>query len=163
MVEAVVFNECVSEEIIHGKKRNRGVRAHRWRYMCRVLLQQFRIWHNTEKKTSIGKVDAFVAAWETFFSNNEINGSEATMKSLIAHSDELMNDLQQYFDKHISNPTFAIWKHDIDVVSALLLFIRVDKAGDFNLHLSTFKQIILPWMMIIYHRKLCGEGNCWII
>ena len=112
--------------------------------MWRVIIQQFRIWHSTDKKTSIGKVDAFVAAWETCFSNNEINGSEATMKSLIAHSDELMNDLQQYFDKHISNPTFAIWKQHIDMVSALLLFIRVDRASDCNLHLSIFKQIILP-------------------
>ena len=66
------------------------------------------------------------------------------MKSLIAHSDELINDLQQYFDKHMSNPTFAIWKQHIDMVLALLLFIRVDRAGDCNLHLSTFKQIILP-------------------
>ena len=106
--------------------------------MWRVILQQLRIWHNTDKKTSIGKVDAFVAAWETCFSNNEINGSKATMNSLIAHSDELMNDIQQYFDKHISNPTFAIWKQLIDY-QHLLLFITVDRAGDCNLHLSTFK------------------------
>ena len=26
------------------------------------------------------------------------------MKSFIAHSDELMNDLQQYFDKHYKKP-----------------------------------------------------------
>ena len=86
--------------------------------MWRVILQQFRILHNTDKKTSIGKFDAFVAAFETCFSNNEINGSEATMKSLIAHSDELMNDLQQYFDKHKRNHIFIFWKQHIDMVSA---------------------------------------------
>ena len=87
------------------------------------------------KKDCIGKVDAFVAAFEKCFGNNEINGIEATMKSLIAHSDELMNDLQQYFDKHISNLTFAFWKQHIDMVSILLLFIRADRAGNCNLHL----------------------------
>ena len=44
-------------------------------------------------------------------SNNEINGSEATMKSLIAHSDELMNDLQQYFDKHDKHMSFLETVH----------------------------------------------------
>ena len=92
---------------MHLKSWNRGVRAHKltieamWR--VGLLLQQFRIGHNTEKKRGIAKVDAFVAASEACFSNNEINGSETTMKSFIAHSDELMNDLQQYFDKQISN------------------------------------------------------------
>ena len=71
--------------------------------MWRVLLQQFRIWHDTVINTSIAKVDAFIAALDICFNNNEINGSEATMKSFIAHSDGLMNDLQQYFDKHTSN------------------------------------------------------------
>ena len=87
--------------------------------MWRVLLQQlFRIWHSTEtKKTSIAKVDAFVAALETCFSNNEINRSEAAMKLFMTHADELMNDFdKQYFDKHISNPTFAFWN------SALILY-----------------------------------------
>ena len=79
-----------------------------------------------QKETSIAKVYAFVAALETGFSNNEINGSEATMKSFMAHSDEVMNDLdKQYFDKHISNPTFAFWKQYIDMVSTLLLFINM--------------------------------------
>ena len=56
--------------------------------------------HRDIKKTSIAKVDAFVTALETCFSINEINGSEATMKSFIAHSDELMNDFdKQYFEK----------------------------------------------------------------
>ena len=86
--------------------------------MWRVLLQQlFRIWHNTEtKKSSIAKVDAFVV--------DAINRSEATMKSYMTHSDELMNDFdKQYFDKHISNPTFAFWKLYIDMVSTLLYLL----------------------------------------
>ena len=40
------------------------------------------------------------------------------MKSFIAHSDELMNALQQYFDKHIRNHIFAFWKQHIDMVAA---------------------------------------------
>ena len=71
----------------------------------------FRIWHNIEKKTNIAEVGAFVAALETYFSNNEINGSEATMKSFIPHSDELMNDLQQYFDKHNKHMSFLETVH----------------------------------------------------
>ena len=65
-VEAGVFSECLSEQIMHGKSWNCGVRAHKLTVeaMWRVLLSQFRIWHNTEKKTNIAKVDAFVAALE---------------------------------------------------------------------------------------------------
>ena len=83
--------------------------------MCECSLN---VYHNTDKKTSVGKFAASVAAFETCFNNNEINGSEATMKSLIVHSDKLMNDLQQYFDKHIRNYIFAFWKQHIDMVSA---------------------------------------------
>ena len=50
-------------------------------------------------------------ALETCFSNNEVNGSEATMKSFIAHSDELMNDLQHYFDKHDKHMSFLETVH----------------------------------------------------
>ena len=49
------------------------------------------------------------------------------MKSFMTHSDELMNDFdKQYFDKHVSNPTFAFWKQCIDMVSTLLLFINME-------------------------------------
>ena len=61
-----------------------------------------------------------------------------------------MNDLQQYFDKHMSHPTFAFWKQHIDMVSTILFFIRADRAGYWNLHLLTFKEM-LPLMMLYDH------------
>ena len=63
---------------------------------------------------------------ETCFSIDEINGSEETMTSFMAHSDKLINDFdKQYFGKHISNPTFDFWKQYIDMISTLLLFINM--------------------------------------
>ena len=83
---------------MRGKSWNRGVCAHKLTVeaMWRVLLQCSVIPNLAQhrEKDKYCKIDAFVAALVTCFSNNEVNGNEATMKSFIAHSDELMNDLQ---------------------------------------------------------------------
>ena len=73
-----------------------------------------------------------------------------------------MNDLQQYFDKHMSNPTFAFWKQYIDMVSTVLLYIRADRAGDWNVHLLIFKEM-LPLMMLYDNVTYARWGTVYLL
>ena len=60
------------------------------------------------------------------------------------------------------NPTFAFWKQYIDMVSTILLFIRADRAGDWNLHLLTFKEM-LPLMMLYDHINYARWGAVYLL
>ena len=48
------------------------------------------------------------------------------------------------------------------MVSAIILFIRADRAGDWNLHLLTFKEM-LPLMMLSDHVNYARWGVVYLL
>ena len=48
------------------------------------------------------------------------------------------------FDKEIQNPTFVYWRQYMSLVQILLRFIRAEREGNWDLHLSSFAAM-LPW------------------
>ena len=48
------------------------------------------------------------------------------------------------------------------MVSTILLFIRADRAGDWNLHLSSFKEM-LPLMMLYDHINYARWGAVYLL
>ena len=60
--------------------------------------------------------------------------------------------MKAFEEKKIQNPNYALWFTYLHMVSTLLLFTRADREGIWNLHLSSFKEM-LPYFHHFGHNN----------
>lgn len=163
-IEAGVYSECVAQKIMQGKSWNRAVRAHKltMEAMWRVLFRTFRIWHDHNQKRSIEDATKYATQIASTFKAKDYENTSATVQECVDHVDDLVNDINQFYEENASNATLMFWKQYIDLVETLLLFVRADRKGDWTLHLSTFKSM-LPLMIMYDHTNYARWGVIYLL
>ena len=65
------------------------------------------------------------------------------------------------FDKENQNPTFVYWRQYMSLVQILLRFIRAEREGNWDLHLSSFAAM-LPWFAVYDHTNYTRWGAVYL-
>ena len=125
--------------VLSGHHYNRSIRAHKLMYEA---LQRLR-WAAYLDASNTTECDAVLDVVR------ELNDAGPTMMlyDVIQH-DRFKTTVEKYESfvekRRAENPTFDYWSSYIDMVQGLLLFQRGTREGDWELHLSSLRQL-LPW------------------
>ena len=148
-----VFAAKTTQTMIEGKAHYRAVRGHQLtcEALWRTKWQLFESWladkglqtdaHITnlaQKVSDLFNTDKKHEVREDF--RTAVDNLAKTMRSEPVHT-----LLQEFDDAHSSNPNFKFWSTYFNMVEILLDFIRVQREGDWNLHLEAFGAM-LPWL-----------------
>ena len=163
-IEAGVYSECVAQRIMQGKSWNRAVRAHKltMEAMWRALFRTFKLWHDHNQKRSIEDANNYATPIAATFKENDHENIPATVQEFVEHVDDLVQDINKFFEENASNATLMFWRQYIDLVETLLLFVRADREADWTLHLSTFKSM-LPFMITYDHTNYARWGVIYLL
>ena len=163
-IESGVFGENTATNNLLAKSYNRTVRAHKLTYeaLLRILWPQFLEWL-AEQQLQIDssveeRIKRLVALVEERDDIDKIVETFNEVKAAMKTSNVL--PLMQEFQASRS-PTVKYWQQYLDMVSILLHFIRAEREGDWQLHLSAFASM-LPWFAIYDHVNYTRWGSVYL-
>ena len=163
-VESSVYGENTANNIMGGKSYNRTVRAHKLTYdaLWRILWPEFLKWAadneiNIPEELNIATeslISGFVRKPDhrTNAENLSTLVSTIIQGNLLHHIDEFARTL---------SPTSAYWWQYIQMVDTLLQYLRAEREGNWQLHLSSFAAM-LPWIAIYDHFNYMRWGSVYL-
>jgi len=147
-----------------GKCWNRAVRGHKLMYeaLQRLLLEKFRLWQQEQDTRSyITTTEHAAAVAEGFSQGKDGTDIQAALDELLNHMDDFTADFNMFIHMNSGNLTLMLWKQYIDFVGKLLLFIRAEREGLWELHLASFQEL-LPLMVLYDHTNYTRWGTIYI-
>lgn len=153
-VESGVYGESTAQTILAGKSYNRGVRAHKMTYEA--------LWRLLVEKQGPG-IDADDLAKLTgiAFARSDQDMIKNTVERLEAHLRTCPNFLDIVDTENADSPTYTYWRGYMKMVEIMLDFIRAERDGNWQLHLSSF-QSMLPYFFLYDHTNYARWGTIYI-
>lgn len=148
-VESNLLGPNTAEQVMTGKSYNKGIRAHKitlqsmWRMLIPELLS-FLGDRNPDLKEPLEKTKT---------------GPPEDLVTLLA-SKEFEAATEAYFSAN-DNPNFKFWWGYMQMVHILLLFIRAQRDGIWDLHLYAFQRM-LPYFMWYNHTNYARWGTIYL-
>ena len=163
-VESGLFTEVTCDKILSGKLWNRGVRAHKitMEAFSRVLFEQFEHWLEREGKSSFQDMVNDSHAIDVAFADKDYEEVPDAVNQILKNMPDLEKDFEEFLSSKADDPTFCYWKQYIDIVGVLLQYIRAERDGIWDLHLSTFR-IMLQWQALYHHVNYQRSGLVYLI
>ena len=159
-IESGLYSETIIRSILAGKQWNRALRCHKLvlEALWRLYWKKFTKWLSEAHVGSVGDVTDIARRIMSALEKNGIKLLLTTMEEHITNIDMLRPYMDTFDSEYATNPTFAFWRQYMSLVQVSLLFIRAEREGLWDLHLSTFQQI-LPWMAVYDHINHLGWGS----
>lgn len=82
---------------------------------------------------------------------------QKAVRDFVYAAQVLRSDSDVFVAEHTDDPTFMFWKKYMDLLEFLLLFLRAEREGIWNLHLETLSQM-LPLMAVYDHTNYMRWG-----
>ncbi len=152
LVESGVYGASVVSTILNGKGWNRAIRCHKLAYeaLWRVLWHLFVQWMNDSNRKFPETGDELTDAVVQAFAGGTQDSLLAAVSAQRDCIQDMKKDLSEYIEEKSVFPTFRYWTQYIELVQMLLNFIRAEREGNWQLHMSSFKQM-LPWFAVYDH------------
>ncbi|KAK3729726.1 hypothetical protein QZH41_002049 [Actinostola sp. cb2023] len=140
-IESVVYASGTTSAIMNGKSHNRGVRAHKlaMEALFRLMWIAFIKWYNSsdtdkqvEEEDLLQKITEGISVVEQKGNvSNKVHQLEGELTELTR--------LFEVFKSHAraESKMFAFWEQYGYMVNALLQFIKAERTGNWELHIST--------------------------
>ena len=145
LVESGVYGEGTAEALLRGDSYNRGVRAHKisLEALFRLMWNEFTQWLEENKQFDQlliqSRQQRFAQSCEECLLalENEHELVEQRMKEMICDNRELMKMFEEFKEEsRKKSHLFAFWNEYIDMVMILLQFIKAERTGNWEFHLS---------------------------
>ena len=148
-VESNMLGPKAAEQVLAGQAFSRGMRAHKItiQAMWRIIMPQFFIFLRSNSTHLMGQIDEM---------------GDGDIDQLIAFLEG--GQFQEAKDKFINSKdyvNFKFWWTYIQMVQILLIFIRAQREGNWELHLFAF-QSMLPFFMRYNHTHYARWGTIYI-
>ncbi len=152
LVESGVYGESVVGTIMNGKLWNRTVRCHKLTYeaLWRVLWPLFVQWMHDSNRTFPESGNEIADTVLNEYAAGDCVRLMEAVSAQIAFVQELETDLNVFQEEKCAFPTFQYWLQYLELVSTLLNFIRAEREGNWELHISSFRRMI-PWFAVYDH------------
>lgn len=149
-VESNMIGPRAAEQVMAGKSYNRGIRAHKLTFqaMWRILLPQLQSFIGQNNQQLNRKMEAVVA-----------DDNVQNLITLLETKD--FRDAVNAFVASKDNANFQFWWSYMQMVEVLLLYIRAQRDGIWNLHLHAFKSM-LPFFMQYDHTNYARWGTIYL-
>ena len=161
LIESGILSGAVVAQIMNGKAWNGTIRTHKLMFeaLWRVFWKSFTEW-GTIMGIAIPDISISVNMATAFLSDDpdKLQNSLEDLSSQLEHLPLLF---QKFEEQNSSNPTFIYWLNYMKMVCVLLNFIRAEREGDWNSHLTSVKQM-LPWFAIYDHRNYFKWGSVYL-
>ena len=158
-IGAGIYTEHTADKILSGKSWNRAVRAHKLTLeaLWWILMKVFQAWQEDQNKQSCKQLFDCASRIAECFSNNNMKERQEAVRDFVCNAEALQSDFDIFVAEHTDDPTFIFWKQYMDLVKLLLLFLRAEREGIWNLHLETLSQM-LPLMAVYDHTNYMRWG-----
>ena len=117
--------------------------------LWRTLMESFKAWQERNNKQSTVDLNQFADGIASHFNNSSQPLLQEKVGEFTSATEDYLADLTQYIEENEKNPTFVFWIQYMQMIETLLLFLRSERTGDWDLHLATFKD--MSWVMIHDH------------
>lgn len=147
-IESDIIGPKAAEQVLNGKAYARGIRMHKLtiQALWRILLPQLLLYvDNTQLKMAI--------------INHVTTGDTEGLLSLL--QSEEFNKILEVFVASNNKVNFSFWWGYMEMVQTLLLFIRAQREGNWELHLYAFKRM-LPLFFRYNHTNYARWGTVYI-
>ena len=145
-VESGVIAEGSVSGVLDGRRYNRAVRCHKLMYeaLMRLAWKGFQSWVEENHPDKRGTVDVFFDSLDELYENTCANEFEEKMTSPgFAKFVELFDNYLKYLRLE-KGKLSQFWMSYLDLVEILLGLLRASREGNWELHLSSVRQMI-PW------------------
>ena len=162
--ESGVYDENTANNIIAAKSHNKAMRAHKLAYeaVWRLYQKLFLDWLH-QKEVDTETVNQSLSVLTTgFHEQKETDELSQMFEDVVdALKQKQILCLIEDFDKENQNPTFVYWRQYMWLVQILLWFIRAEREGNWNLHLSSFATM-LPGFAVYDHSNYTRWGAIYL-
>ncbi len=162
--DSSVFGEATADNIIAAKSYNRSIRAHKLTYdaLFRILWPLILQWANENDVVIADEIHAAVQTMARQFqqANQESDTSESFTQLVHAISQHHLQGILKEFDAQLPS-TAKYWRQYMEMVTILLQFIRAEREGNWNLHLSALADM-LPWFSAYNHNNYTRWGTVYL-
>jgi len=162
-IESEVYGENTALNNMQAKSYNRAIRAHKLTYeaLWKILWPMFIEW---AKQNGLNNDDVDAAAKRVVESLKGSVDTEATSDALKDLDNTLRNphilQLLDEFEKTLTT-TSKYWFTYLKMVSILLQFVRAERTGSWELHVSSFAAM-LPWFAVYDHSHYTRWGAVYL-
>ena len=151
LIESGVYAAGTTSALIKGKSYNRGVRAHKlsMEALFRLMWNSFVVWYATrETGDDERRVDESVLMSSLQACRRAIatkTGVLASVEELERETEELWSQFQVFkSEARAISKMFIFWEEYVSTVKLLLQFIKAERTGNWQLHLSCVAAIVAP-------------------
>ena len=141
-----------------GKCYSKAMRAHKLTVQClwRILIPKFFEFLNEENAEMVEKINDEVKKY--------IDGGENFIDlMLFLQTDEWRECFSKFIVQECDkSPNFRFWWMYMEMVSALLMFTRAQRDGDWELYMTSFRKMI-PFFFIYDHQNYARWGVIYFI
>ena len=147
IIESGVIEEGSVEAVLNGKAYNRAVRFHKLMYEAcmRLVWQSFVDWLKESNSDDVRNLDILQSKLQDLI-DSELNPIVFRDVLNSEQNTVIFLKLQQYMNtlRNDNGTMSAFWMSYIDLACLLLDFLRASRERNWNLHLSSVKELI-PW------------------
>ena len=145
-VESGIMGQGTAEHALAGKSYNKAVRAHKltWQALWTILLPDLQSYVSTE-------------LWEEIVACPHVVDIIDLIKQ-----DRLQETLTTFVEERCrENVNFQFWWDYMNMVATLLMFIRAQREGNWELHLESFA-MMMPYFMRYDHYNYARWGAVYL-
>ena len=126
------------------------------------MLDQFSSWQEIKLKHSLKDAQSLASHVASSFEQRQGNTQiRSDVDNVVLNLGEFMEDFIEFEDSKSGDSTYLFWKSYMDMVQTLLLFLRAERDGNWELHLSAF-QGMLPLMLWYDHTNYGRWGPVYL-
>ena len=144
-VESGIIAEGSITSVLEGRKCNRGVRLCKLAFECffRSALKEFCLWMKADHTEECSHLNDTLDAIHSLHDDVTHDALEGVMQNESVSF--VISRFMQFLDilRTDRGPLAAFWVSFLDIVNILLDLIRASREGDWLLHLSAVKRMIL--------------------
>ena len=147
LIESGVYAAGTTSVLMLGKSYNRGIRAHKlsMEALFRLLWQAFLQWleNRSAEVTTQDKQNLIAKIQECQRCFKENESIRKSCEAVVNDMDALTSLLTVFKSEgKAKSKLFSFWEEYIDMVMILLQFIKAERTGNWNLHLSSTAAMI---------------------
>ena len=161
--ESGVFTETTSQNILDGKNWNRSFRTHSLTYeaLWRIYWTKFLQWVQETDRTVDSDIEQLCDLIVSKFKINNFSGIQETVKNELFPKAKILQKMFIEFEETLISPTSKYWLEYKNMVQTLLDFVRAEREGIWQLHLSSLSKMI-PWMVMYDHTNYARYGPIYL-
>lgn len=161
--ESAVFGENTAQNNMLAKSYNRAIRAHKLTFeaVWTILWPSFIQWAKDHQVDEDELKTLALCVMESLNAHDDLDVTSNNLKALEdAVQRSTITRLLDEFEQTLS-PTSKFWVTYIKMVSILLWFLRAERTGNWNLHISSFAAM-LPWFAHYDHTNYTRWGAVYL-